>query len=512
MKTKPLTENARKVLEARYLKRDKSGRVAETPEKLFVRVARAISGVEKKNKSKWCARFFDLMSSLRFLPNTPTLLNAGKKEGQLSACFVLPIGDAASIDSSDGIFNTLKNAAKIHQSGGGTGFSFSALSQPIEAMQLYDRATEVIKQGGVRRGANMAVLGVDHPEILRFINCKRDLKAITNFNISVSATDLFMKEVMSGKKEAKKIFDQTAEAAWECGDPGMIFIDRINEFNPTPQIGKMESTNPCGEQPLLPYESCNLGSLNLEKYVLGQDLDWSLLREDVWSAVRFLDNVITANVFPIPESGEITLRNRKIGLGVMGFADALLRRDIFYDSEEACSFGEKVMGFIEKEGLEASTELACEKGAFSAWKGSRWQKLGYPKLRNATVTTVAPTGTISIIAGCSSGIEPIFSEVFYKNVLSGARLVEKHPDASTAAWCPAWKVSIEGHVRMQAVFQKYSHSAVSKTVNLPAGATVEDVKKAYLLAYELGCKGITVYRDQSRKTQVLESVDLCVDC
>lgn len=546
-----LTENAKTVLTSRYLWKKENGEVAETPEQLFRRVADAVASIETKDRAQFAERFYDLMISRRFMPNSPTLMNAGRPNGQLSACFVLPIDD-----SLESIFTTLKYAAKIHQSGGGTGFSFSKLrpagsvvkssagvaSGPISFLKIYDTATETIKQGGTRRGANMAILRVDHPDIFDFIDCKRDQRSILNFNISVGATREFMNAVREdgsfwlrdprtgeGVKQvsARELMSRIVQAAWECGDPGMVFLDRINEVNPTPEEGEMESTNPCGEQPLLPFESCNLGSLNLGEYFSEEEgFLWEVFKKDIELAVRFLDNVVDLNSYPIDECAKITRKNRKIGLGIMGFADVLLMMSLPYDSQEARDFGEKLMGFLDREAKSASAKLARERGAFPNYESSMWKRLGYPPLRNATVTTVAPTGTISIIAGASSGIEPIFSGVFYRNVLSGKRLVEVHPAVERAlrgrglklgemtdekiskelgnAWSPAQKVPVDAHVKMQAVFQRFSDSAVSKTVNLPESATVADIEKAYLQAYESGCKGITVYRDRSRSAQVLE--------
>ena len=560
-----LTKNALTVLEKRYLWKDAAGRTTELPGQLFERVARAISAAEKRDKQVWFERFYEMMAARRFLPNTPTLMNAGKAKGQLSACFVLPIGD-----SLDSIFDSLKYAAKIHQSGGGTGFSFSDLrgkgsevktthgvaSGPVSFIKIYDVATETVKQGGARRGANMAILRVDHPDILEFIDSKRSKDAILNFNISVGMTAEFMEALESGGKiwlrdpktrkelreiSANEVFYRMTQAAWECGDPGMVFLDRINMFNPTPMAGEIESTNPCGEQPLLPFESCNLGSLNLGEYFSLRQIHWSLLRSDIQYAVRFLDNVIDQNQFPISESKKITLKNRKIGLGVMGFADLLLMMGLPYDSDEARKQGEQLMSFIDREAKHASAELARERGPFPNWKGSLWERLGYRPMRNATVSTVAPTGTISIIAGASSGIEPLFSGVFVRNVLSGQKLIEVHPavekifkdkgikprelnedaiaEALGPAWSPAQRVSVEAHVKMQAAFQRHSDSAVSKTINLPESATAKDIGRAYKLAYSLGCKGITVYRDKSRPTQVLDQVteedlaeNLCPSC
>lgn len=557
LKQPVFSPNALTVLEKRYLQRDAQGRVVETPRQLLERVAGSIGGIEKRDKPKWSERFYSLMASRKFLPNTPTLMNAGKKEGQLSACFVLPIGD-----SLEGIFDTLKNAALIHQSGGGTGFSFSSVrakgsevgsshgvaSGPVSFMRIFDVATETIKQGGARRGANMAVLRVDHPDIFEFIDSKTDQSSVLNFNISVGLTSEFMAALRAGGRyplrnpvsgkpthevEAREVFQRIVRAAWACGDPGLVFLDRMNLFNPTPEEGEFESTNPCGEQPLLAFESCNLGSLNLGEYVRDGRFHWEELGFDAHAAVRFLDNVIDRNAYPVSESARITLRNRKIGLGVMGFADALLMLGIPYGSAEGRAFGEQVMGFIDREAKRASMALARERGRFPNWNGSIWQRMGYPAMRNATVSTVAPTGTISIIAGASSGIEPIFSGVFHRNVLGGERLIEIHPTVRKLletssfreadlddgalrrllgpAWAPARAVSVEDHVWMQAVFQRHSDSAVSKTINLPETATVADVERAYLLAYDLGCKGITVYRDKSRREQVLDHV-ICRNC
>ncbi|HUP57972.1 MAG TPA: adenosylcobalamin-dependent ribonucleoside-diphosphate reductase [Bdellovibrionota bacterium] len=542
--------NALAVLESRYLWKDSEGKLLEKPGDLFGRVARAIAEPEGRQAARWEERFSDMMLSRRFMPNTPTLMNAGKPGGQLSACFVLPVGD-----SLDEIFETLKHAAKIHQSGGGTGFAFSNLrpsgalvksthgvaSGPVSFIRIFDVATETIKQGGARRGANMAVLRVDHPDILEFIDSKRDLKSIVNFNISVGATGEFMEAVLkkgpfalrdpkTGKEvrtvQAEELFERIAQAAWESGDPGLVFLDRVNFMNPTPNVGPMESTNPCGEQPLLPYESCNLGSLNLSLYVDNGNFDWSGFREDIATAVRFLDNVIDVNHYPVKECERITHRNRKIGLGVMGFADLLLSLELPYDSEAAVEVGERVMSFLDREAKIASMTLAEERGAFPNFRGSLWDRLGYAPMRNATVSTVAPTGTISIIAGASSGIEPIFSAVFYRNILSGARLIDVHPAVATKlmekgisieglteekvahllgrAWSPAHSIPIEGHVRMQSAFQRHSDSAVSKTINLAQSASVADVRRSYLEAYRHGCKGITIYRDRSRPSQVLD--------
>jgi ribonucleoside-diphosphate reductase alpha chain len=545
-----LTPNAIKVLEKRYLFRGDDGKFIETPLNLMERVAEAVASSEPKQRSGWGEKFLNIMVSRRFLPNSPTLMNAGRKNGQLSACFVLPVGD-----SLDSIFDTLKYAAKIHQSGGGTGFSFSQIrphgsnvgsnrgvaSGPVSFMKVFDVATETIKQGGTRRGANMAVLNIEHPDVVDFIHSKSQSNSLTNFNISVGVTDKFMNAVRRHEKfhlkdprtgktvsevAAQDLFNRIVESAWLCGDPGIVFLDRMNRFNPTPREGDMESTNPCGEQPLLPFESCNLGSLNLGEYYSSEGFNWKLFRSDIWTAIRFLDNVIDVNTYPIPECERITRKNRKIGLGVMGFADLLMMEEVRYGSHQAVLRGEQIMSVLDREAKLASRALAVERGAFPNWKGSMWQKLGYSPLRNATVSTVAPTGTISLIAGASSGIEPLFSGVYTRNVLDGEQLVEIHPTVQKLltsrgvpvdsireediagflgpAWCPSQSVSVEFHVRMQAAFQRHSDSAVSKTINLPHSASREDISQAYLLADELSCKGITVYRDQSRPAQVLE--------
>ncbi len=557
--------NAIKVLKNRYLMKDYEGKVIETPSQMFRRVAKAVAKAnllydKKADVEAIEETFYLIMSNKEFLPNSPTLMNAGTRLGQLSACFVLPVED-----SIDGIFTTLKQMAIIHQSGGGTGFSFSKLrpagdivgstkgiaSGPVSFMTIYDAATNVIKQGGRRRGANMAILDATHPDVLKFIEAKSREGILTNFNMSVAVTDEFMDAVkqdgeyslvnprngeVETKLRARHIFDLIVANAWRTGDPGLVFIDEINRNNPTPQVGEIQSTNPCGEQPLLPYESCNLGSINLAKMVKNDDLDWEKLRQITRTSVHFLDNVIDVNKYPIQEIGVLTRANRKIGLGVMGFADMLILLGIPYDSEEALSMGEKIMKFISEEATKKSIQIGEERGAFPNFAGSLWEKKGYKTIRNSTVTTVAPTGTISIIAGCSGGIEPLFAVAFVRNVMEGTRLLEIQPTFEKIAkergfysrelmleiaktgsiqeirmipedvqriFVTALDIEPVWHVRMQAVFQRYVDNAVSKTVNLPPNATVEDVRRAYLLAYKLRCKGITVYRYGSKKEQVL---------
>jgi ribonucleoside-diphosphate reductase alpha chain len=442
--------NALEVLRARYLLRGEKENIIETPTWLFERVAKAIAKVDKTfgdNSEKSEGTFYQMMAKLEFLPNTPTLFNAGTDMGQLSACFVLPVED-----SLDGIFTTVKNMALIEQSGGGVGFNFSRLrprgdivrstkgvaSGPMSFMRIFDTATEVIKAGGKRRGAIMGILRVDHPDVLEFITAKQNPTLLSNFNVSVAVTDEFMQAVASDEMywlinsrnkekvkqlKAREVWNLMARAAWASGDPGVVFIDEIDRHNPTPEIGRIKSTNPCGEQPLLPYESCNLGSINLSRMVENGKMSWDKLRETVRNAVHFLDNVVDANVYPLEEIAEITRANRKIGLGVMGFADMLIMLGVPYDSEEALELGEQVMKFIEEEAHKKSREISEARGSFPNFEKSIW-KDKYGAFRNATVTTVVPTGTISIIAGCSSGIEPVFAVSFMRNVLGGARLFE----------------------------------------------------------------------------------------
>ncbi len=575
-----LSENARRVLERRYLKTDSEGNVIETPEKMFRRVAHHIAEPEKKygdeaHVEKIEETFYKMMSELEFLPNSPTLMNGGRRLGQLAACFVLPVED-----SMEGIFDALKNAALIHKSGGGTGFSFSRIrpkksrvgttggiaSGPISFMKIFNTATEQVKQGGTRRGANMAILRVDHPDIMEFINCKKNESALNNFNISVAITDTFMEAVREGDnyalvdpREGKKVgelnaeevYNTLVERAWENGDPGIVFLDRINRDNPTPDLGEIESTNPCGEQPLLPMEACNLGSINLAKFVIERDeeslteqegaaIDYDGLKEIVWNSVRFLDNTISVSKYPLREIETMVKGNRKIGLGVMGFADMLYQLKVPYNSEKAIEIAEEVMGFIQKESHEASRHLAEERGVFGNFDKSIFRDREGCKYRNATVTTIAPTGTLSIIAGCSSGIEPLFALSFVRHVMDNDELPEVNPYFERVAkergfytlglmdaiarkgsirnmkeipedvrrvFATSHDVSPEWHVRMQAAFQKYTDNAVSKTVNLPHNSTVEDVLKVYNLAYELGCKGVTIYRDGSKENQVLSFSD-----
>ncbi len=557
--------NAVKVLERRYLLKDERGQVVETPSEMFRRVAKTVASVEKIYDKKadlraWEESFYRLLSDFLFLPNSPTLMNAGTSIGQLSACFVIPVEDSIA-----GIFDAVKDMALIHQSGGGTGFSFSRLrprgdvvkstggiaSGPVSFMKVFDAATDVIKQGGRRRGANMGILRVDHPDIIEFITAKETEGVLSNFNISAGVTEKFMKAVKEDNKyplinprsgetvkkiRARDVFDLIATMAWRTGDPGIVFLDRINRSNPTPLVGEIESTNPCGEQPLLPYESCNLGSINLSKMVLNGKVDYEKLESTVRLSVRFLDNVIDASKFPLKEIEKKTKENRKIGLGVMGFAEMLIQLSIPYDSERAIKTGEQIMKFISEKAHAASVELAEKRGSFSNFSGSTWKDKGFKQMRNSTVTTVAPTGTISIIANTTSGIEPIFAVSFIRNVMEGTKLLEVNPffeealrkrgiyseelmiklaktgsireleeipDDIRRLFVTALDIEPQWHVKMQAAFQQYVDNAVSKTVNLPKDATIEDVRGIFQLADKLGCKGITVYRYGSKTEQVL---------
>ncbi|WP_066452634.1 vitamin B12-dependent ribonucleotide reductase [Anaerotruncus rubiinfantis] len=560
-------KNAMTVLERRYLMKDEEGKNIETVEQLFWRVARAIAEADRHFDSAadteaLAGRFYEMMTNLEFLPNSPTLMNAGRELGQLSACFVLPVGD-----SMEEIFEAIKQAALIHKSGGGTGFSFSRLrpsgstvrttggvaSGPISFMRVFNMATEAVKQGGTRRGANMGILRIDHPDILNFIDCKKDNADITNFNISVGITEEFMHAVQhnntfklvdpktkqpAGELDAREVFTKIVESAWRNGEPGIIFLDRLNRDNVVPSQGEIESTNPCGEQPLLPYESCNLGSINLvnmlKKTGKGYAIDYKKLEKTARDAVHFLDNVIDVNKYPLEEIDFTTKQTRKIGLGVMGWSDMLAYMGIPYNSEEAVELAGKVMKFITETGRAESIELAKTRGPFPLFNESIFA--GGPPLRNATITTIAPTGTLSIIAGCSSGVEPVFAYVFIRNVMDGTEMIEVNPvlremleERGLYSDELMKKIAAEGtlahieeipedikrvfvsshdvsplyHVKMQAAFQKYTDNAVSKTVNFKHDATVEDVQEVYMLAYELDCKGVTIYRDGSRDSQVL---------
>src|SRR5690349_10604711 len=578
-----LSANARTVLAKRYLVKDQTGKPTETPEELFWRVATVVAeadaryGANEEQVQKKAEEFYALMTQRRFVPNSPTLMNAGRPLGQLSACFVLPVEDALA-NGKNGIYDTLKSMAIIHQSGGGTGFGFSRLrpkgsmvrsttgvaSGPVSFMKLYDASTDAVKQGGTRRGANMGILRVDHPDVLEFISCKEDLTQVTNFNISVAVTKKFMEAVKNktsydlidpgtnnvvGQLDANEVWDKMILGAWRTGEPGVFYVDEANRYNPVPHLGAYEATNPCGEQPLLPYDVCNLGSVNVGHYVHDGQMDWDALRADIHLSTHFLDNIIDVNKYPLPEIDALSKRIRRIGLGVMGFADALVRLGIAYDTPEGVEFGRKIMEFLDVEGKRESERLANERGPFPEWARSIWgpdetcardengQRIR-PKqlLRNCNVTTVAPTGTISIIAGCSSGLEPLFAVAFMRNQ-AGVMMPDVNEDFVEIAKREGWysdalmeRIAKEGHinfpevpkkwqrvfvtanaipaewhVRMQAAFQEHCDSAISKTTNFAHTATVEDVRAIYELAYDMKCKGVTVYRDGSRDAQVLST-------
>ncbi len=578
-----LSANARTVLEKRYLVKDDAGKPVEAAEDLFWRVASTIAepdrryGASAKAVEGLAETFYELMASRVWIPNSPTLMNAGRPLGQLSACFVLPVDDALS-NGQSGIYDTLRSMALVHQSGGGTGFSFSRLrpkndvvrstmgvaSGPVSFMKLYDASTDVVKQGGTRRGANMGILRVDHPDIMDFITCKDDLTQVTNFNISVAVTDAFMKAVEEGRSydlihprkghvvgqlDAREVFRKVIHGAWKTGEPGVFFIDRANAYNPVPRLGSYEATNPCGEQPLLPYDVCNLGSINVGLFAAKGDVDWDRLRTAVHLCTHFLDNVIDANKYPLNEITDLANRIRRIGLGVMGWADLLINLGIPYNSDEGVALGRRVMEFVDEESKVASERLAETRGMFPEWERSIWgpdstcarnargeRIRPMRRLRNCNLTTVAPTGTISIIAGCSSGIEPLFAVAFMRNQ-AGALMPDVNEDfvriAKSEGWyseelmrriaeaghihfdeVPArWQhvfvtahdVIPEWHIRMQAAFQEFTDSAISKTCNFPNAATEEDVEQIYRLAFQLGCKGVTVYRDGARENQVLST-------
>jgi len=581
--TLDLSPNAITVLERRYLVKDDQGRPVEQPEDLFWRVARTVAepdgryGASDKAVEGLAETFFELMATRVWMPNSPTLMNAGRPLGQLSACFVLPVDDCLS-NGQSGIYDTLRAMALVHQSGGGTGFSFSRLrpkndvvrstmgvaSGPVSFMKLYDASTDVVKQGGTRRGANMGILRVDHPDILEFIACKDDLTQVTNFNISVAVTDAFMRAVeegtsydlihprhgaVVGQLDARDVFRKIVHGAWKTGEPGVYFIDRANHYNPVPRLGSYEATNPCGEQPLLPYDVCNLGSINVGGFARDGDVDWDRLRTAVHLCTHFLDNVIDANRYPLAEIDNLAKRIRRIGLGVMGWADLLVRLGLPYDSDEGVALGRRLMEFVDEEAKVASEQLAEQRGVFAEWEQSIWgpdatcargprgeRVRPMRRLRNCNLTTVAPTGTISIIAGCSSGIEPLFAVAFMRNQAGvlmpdvnedfvrlarhegwySDALMQRiaaaghiHFDEVPAKWqrvfVTAHDVTPEWHIQMQAAFQEFTDSAISKTCNFANDATEDYVEKIYRYADKLGCKGVTVYRDASREMQVLST-------
>src|SRR5689334_192142 len=578
-----LSQNARTVLAKRYLVKDAAGAPTESPEDMFWRVATVVAeadrryGATEAQVQRAAEEFYALMTQRRFVPNSPTLMNAGRPLGQLSACFVLPVDDSLS-NGRTGIYDTLASMALIHQSGGGTGFSFSRLrpkgsmvrsttgvaSGPVSFMKLYDASTDAVKQGGTRRGANMGILRVDHPDILEFITCKEDLTQVTNFNISVAVTTKFMEAVKAGTSydlvdpttkqvagtlDAQMVWNKMIDGAWRTGEPGCFFIDEANRYNPVPHLGAYEATNPCGEQPLLAYDVCNLGSINVGYYVIDGAMDWDAFASDIALSTHFLDNIIDVNRYPLPEFDALSKRISRIGLGVMGFADALVRLGIAYDSAEGVEFGRKIMQFVDVESKKESERLANDRGAFPEWARSIWGpdetcardsegKRIRPMqlLRNCNVTTVAPTGTISIIAGCSSGLEPLFAVAFMRNqagvmmpdvnedfvaiarkegwysdelmeriAKSGSIAFAEVPEKWQRVFATANNIAPEWHMRMQAAFQEHCDSAISKTTNFAHTATVEDVRKIYEMAYAMNCKGVTVYRDGSRDGQVLST-------
>ncbi|MBI4583560.1 MAG: adenosylcobalamin-dependent ribonucleoside-diphosphate reductase [Planctomycetes bacterium] len=578
------TANARKVFESRYLMKDERGAVCEAPEDLLARVAGAVAGAEllfregsEEKARRWAEVFYRLMLERIFLPNSPTLMNAGRELGMLSACFVLPVED-----SIEGIFEAIKHTALIQKCGGGTGFDFSRLrpmgdrvktsggqsSGPISFMRVFSQASNAIQQGAFRRGANMGILRVDHPDILEFISSKRNLAELTNFNLSISVTDAFMDDIVSQPDKAHQVrnprtgewsplrregrtwtvgevYERIVDETWQTGEPGLLFLDRLNADNPTPQMGRLEATNPCGEQPLLPFESCNLGSINLSRFALGGGsggaLDWQAFDQTVEQAIRFLDNVVEISRSPVAATDAISRANRKIGLGLMGLADTLFLLQIPYNSSAAIEFGEQVMTRLDDAAHRASEALAGERGVFPNWKGSRWEVEKHRPMRNAAVTTVAPTGTISILADCSPGIEPVYALVFHRHILDGQRLLEVNKHFLRAAreqgfYSPelmeriAREGSIAGitaipaetrrvfvcardlapiwHLRMQAAFQRHCDASISKTINLPSGASREEVRAMYLEAYRQGLKGVTVYRDRSRENQPMAAEEI----
>jgi ribonucleoside-diphosphate reductase alpha chain len=545
-----LSKNAEVILHQRYLLKDKHGKVRETPAQMFKRVAKAAAKAEalysQAAKQKYFGdRFFEIMSEGLFLPNSPALMNAGTDNGQLSACFVLPVED-----SLQSIFSSLKDMALIQQSGGGTGFNFGRLrrrgeavkktrgiaSGPVSFMKIFDSATDIIRQGGRRRGANMGILPADHPDIMEFINAKKDGKVLSNFNLSVAISDKFMEALKKGRAASREVFSKIVENAWAFGDPGVLFIDRINKENPLPRSGNIEATNPCGEQPLLPYESCNLGSIDISKFVKGSVIDYKGLKETVELAVRFLDDLIDVNIYPLPQIEAASKDSRKIGLGIMGFADLLIKLNIPYASQKAVVLAEKIMKFIQEEARAASVELGKIKGSFPLLKESIY-KSKYKFLRNASLTTIAPTGSLSIIAGCSGGIEPIFAASWTRVLEDGQELQEHNavfemimkkrklwndstvknvllnegslkgfdeiPDNVKSLFTRAQDIPARWHVNIAAAFQKYTDSGVSKTVNLSVNSSQEDVRDIFILAHKLKCKGITVFRCGCGKEEVL---------